>query len=73
MSFFQRNLPGFIAVGVGVISGFYLWKPSLDELRRMNEGKIITDRSQIHSAAVPFPEDTTEPQAPEVKEEEKKQ
>jgi hypothetical protein len=33
MSFLRRNFPGLVAVTIGVVSGIYMWKPALEELK----------------------------------------
>ncbi|KAF9100455.1 hypothetical protein BGX27_000401 [Mortierella sp. AM989] len=34
----NRNIPLIVAVGVGVMSGFYIWEPSLKKYQRESKG-----------------------------------
>ncbi|KAF8939640.1 hypothetical protein EDD21DRAFT_444153 [Dissophora ornata] len=34
----NRNIPLVVAVGVGVLSGFYIWEPSLKKYQRESKG-----------------------------------
>ncbi|KAI1313370.1 hypothetical protein EDD11_002680 [Mortierella claussenii] len=38
MSFLNRNAPLLIAIGVGVLSGLYIWEPSLKQYQRESKG-----------------------------------
>ncbi|KAF9349263.1 hypothetical protein BGX26_012416 [Mortierella sp. AD094] len=34
----NRNIPLIVAVGVGVMSGFYIWEPTLKKYQRESKG-----------------------------------
>ncbi|KAF9426984.1 hypothetical protein BGZ76_002521 [Entomortierella beljakovae] len=34
----NRNIPLVVAIGVGVMSGFYIWEPSLKKYQRESKG-----------------------------------
>ncbi|KAI9598884.1 hypothetical protein BDF19DRAFT_429414 [Syncephalis fuscata] len=54
---FRRHAPLMLTVAAGVFSGVYIWLPSFEELKRMNDNKPITSRDQLRPAPTYLPQE----------------
>ncbi|KAI8051310.1 hypothetical protein BDF22DRAFT_744924 [Syncephalis plumigaleata] len=60
---FRRHAPLLVAITAGVTTGVYIWQPSFEQLKRMNNNQPITRADQLRPAPTYLPLQETEKNA----------